>query len=118
MHVVATNIILWIRTLMKESLEEISEAEEEHELEEEKHFNETVQLVFDKCITSTSVVIVLRRYQIVPNYRYQGISDGYRFFRCMLYFDCYQSRRILRTACTHTSYVQCNKLHWSSIATT
>jgi hypothetical protein len=43
MHVVATNIILWIRTLVKESLEEISEAEEEHELEEEKHFNETVQ---------------------------------------------------------------------------
>jgi len=43
MHLVATNIILWIRTLVKESLEEISEAEEEHELEEEKHFNETVQ---------------------------------------------------------------------------
>ncbi len=47
MHVVATNIILWIRTLVKESLEEISEAEEEHELEEEKHSNETVQEVLD-----------------------------------------------------------------------
>ena len=30
MHVVATNIIIWIRTLIKESLEEI----EEYELEE------------------------------------------------------------------------------------
>lgn len=31
MHIVATNIILWIRTLIKESLEEIAEIEHEHE---------------------------------------------------------------------------------------
>jgi hypothetical protein len=30
MHVVATNIVLWIRTLVKETLEEIAEFEEEH----------------------------------------------------------------------------------------
>ena len=29
MHIVATNIILWIRTLIKESLHEITESEEE-----------------------------------------------------------------------------------------
>ena len=29
MHVVATNIIIWIRTLIKESLHEITESEEE-----------------------------------------------------------------------------------------
>lgn len=29
MHVVATNIIVWIRTLIKESLHEITESEEE-----------------------------------------------------------------------------------------
>ena len=33
MHVVATNIIIWIRTLIKESLEEI----EEYEIEETEH---------------------------------------------------------------------------------
>jgi hypothetical protein len=42
MHVVATNIILWIRTLIKETLEEISEIEEEHQKEEEAHLNITV----------------------------------------------------------------------------
>ena len=30
MHVFATNLILWIRTLMKESLEEITEIGERH----------------------------------------------------------------------------------------
>ena len=30
MHVAATNIILWIRTLVKETIEEITEAEEQH----------------------------------------------------------------------------------------
>jgi hypothetical protein len=30
MHVVATNIILWIRTLIKETLEEVSEIGEKH----------------------------------------------------------------------------------------
>ena len=74
MHVVATNIILWIRTLMKESLEEISEAEEEHELEEEKHFNETVQLVFDMCITSTSVVISAMRFGKIFEVRYNFVK--------------------------------------------
>ena len=46
MHVVATNIILWIRTLIKESLEEIAEIEAEH-LEEKKAIahNETVKTV-------------------------------------------------------------------------
>ena len=29
MHVVATNLILWIRTLFKESLHEVAESEEE-----------------------------------------------------------------------------------------
>jgi hypothetical protein len=43
MHVVGTNIILWIRTLIKESLEEISEVEEEHTKELELHINETVK---------------------------------------------------------------------------
>jgi len=48
MHVVATNIILWIRTLVKESLEEIAEIEEEHHKEEEegphhRSVNETVK---------------------------------------------------------------------------
>ena len=33
MHVVATNIIIWVRTLIKESLEEI----EEYEIEETEH---------------------------------------------------------------------------------
>ena len=46
MHVVATNIILWIRTLIKESLEEISEIEAEHlEEKEAKALNETVNTV-------------------------------------------------------------------------
>ena len=31
MHVTATNIILWIRTLIKETMEEVSEIGEEHE---------------------------------------------------------------------------------------
>jgi hypothetical protein len=50
MHVVATNIILWIRTLVKESLEEIAEIEEEHHKGKEEgephHWssNETVNL--------------------------------------------------------------------------
>ncbi len=49
MHVVATNIILWIRTLVKESLEEIAEIEEEHHKEEEegphhRSVNETVSV--------------------------------------------------------------------------
>jgi len=48
MHVVATNIILWIRTLVKESLEEIAEIEEEHHKEENgphhRSSNETVIL--------------------------------------------------------------------------
>ena len=48
MHVVATNIILWIRTLVKESLEEIAEIEEEHHKEENgphhRSSNETVNL--------------------------------------------------------------------------
>lgn len=30
MHIFATNLILWIRTLMKESLEEITEIGERH----------------------------------------------------------------------------------------
>ena len=30
MHVVATNIILWIRTLIKETMEEVSEIGEKH----------------------------------------------------------------------------------------
>jgi hypothetical protein len=43
LHVVATNIILWIRTLIKESLEEIAEIEHEHEGGEElEASNETV----------------------------------------------------------------------------
>ena len=33
MHVVATNIIIWIRTLIKESLEEINEYENEENSE-------------------------------------------------------------------------------------
>ena len=33
MHVVATNIIIWIRTLIKESLEEINEYEIEENAE-------------------------------------------------------------------------------------
>jgi hypothetical protein len=43
--VVATNIILWIRTLIKESLEEIAEIEHEHEDGKElKALNETVSI--------------------------------------------------------------------------
>ena len=34
MHVVATNIIIWIRTLIKESLEEINEYENEENSEQ------------------------------------------------------------------------------------
>ena len=35
MHIVATNIIVWIRTLIKESLHEITESEEEaHKVEQ------------------------------------------------------------------------------------
>ena len=30
MHVVATNIVLWIRTLIKETMEEVSEIGEQH----------------------------------------------------------------------------------------
>ena len=37
MHVVATNIVLWLRTLVKETLEEISEIEEEHHEGQEHH---------------------------------------------------------------------------------
>ena len=47
MHVAATNIILWIRTLVKETIEEITEVEGEHlskmELEHE-HGHETVNI--------------------------------------------------------------------------
>ena len=45
MHVAATNIILWIRTLVKETIEEITEVEEEHlnKMEHEhEHGHETV----------------------------------------------------------------------------
>ena len=37
MHLVATNIILWLRTLMKESLHEIAESEEDAHAEGEEH---------------------------------------------------------------------------------
>ena len=49
-HVVATNIILWLRTLIRESLEEISEVEEEHERDLQLHANETeiVGFVFER----------------------------------------------------------------------
>jgi hypothetical protein len=65
MHVVATNIILWIRTLVKESLEEISEAEEEHELEEENHSNETVQEVLDRFSFTTPSDCYIRMSKFV-----------------------------------------------------
>ena len=47
---VATNIILWLRTLIRESLEEISEVEEEHERDLQLHANETeiVGFVFER----------------------------------------------------------------------
>jgi hypothetical protein len=52
MHVAATNIILWIRTLVKETLEEIMEVEEEHlhkiERQQEydlEHGHETVNII-------------------------------------------------------------------------
>ena len=47
---VATNIILWLRTLIRESLEEISEVEEEHERDLQLHANgtEIVGFVFEK----------------------------------------------------------------------
>ncbi len=43
MHVVATNIVIWIRTLIKESLEEI----EEYEVELPKHM-ESLENIDDK----------------------------------------------------------------------
>ncbi len=36
MHVAATNLILWIRTLVKETLEDIGEVEEERVKNEER----------------------------------------------------------------------------------
>lgn len=36
MHVVATNIVLWIRTLIKETMEEVSEIGEQHSMKESK----------------------------------------------------------------------------------
>ena len=55
MHVAATNIILWIRTLVKETLEEIIEVEEERmkKAEHETDHHEAVKfnsgLIFDCC---------------------------------------------------------------------
>ena len=51
---VATNIILWLRTLIRESLEEISEVEEEHERDLQLHANETeiVGFVLKKILSS------------------------------------------------------------------
>ena len=37
MHVIATNIILWLRTLFKETLDELSEVEEEILMDQEHH---------------------------------------------------------------------------------
>ena len=57
MHVVATNIILWLRTLVKESLEEIAEIEEEHKREQEHmhdaeriHHSVNIFQIFFRCI--------------------------------------------------------------------
>jgi hypothetical protein len=62
--VVATNLILWLRTLIRESLEEISEVEEEHEKDIELHLNETevVSYLFVKFKSFSSSVFINRMY--------------------------------------------------------
>ena len=60
MHVAATNIILWIRTLVKETIEEITEVEgeklEKMELEYE-HGHETVN---NKTAMAKNISVSLR----------------------------------------------------------
>ena len=64
MHVVATNIILWIRTLIKESLEEIEEYKAEKEEENENNDHETHQKV-EILENSTHCDIILHRMTLM-----------------------------------------------------
>ena len=44
MHVFATNIVMWIGTLIKETMEAMEEAEEHGEKSEQHHHHQTVIL--------------------------------------------------------------------------
>ena len=63
MHVVATNIVLWIRTLIKETMEEVTEIGEQHSMKESKSEHYMVR--------SSFVHLRLRAFQLGEFFRLQ-----------------------------------------------
>ena len=53
MHIVATNIILWIRTLIKETMEEVTEIGEKHLKKELTIHHYTVKMLLFYIVDNT-----------------------------------------------------------------